>query len=578
MSYPACAISGGHLDDAGSGFQPSRRAVLRSIGLAACGAGVSVRSSKAASQGRLQTSSSFVDILRQPDEITVFSETNDGMRLDKSGDSWRSGDVVVACKEQPGKLPITVTSTSSALLRVHLRWKAILPADLKVLGDAWERSYGELGWREIIPEHPMPWYFLAFDGRSTHGYGVKTGAGSLAFWLCDSEGISLWLDLRNGGNGVLLNGRILDAATIVTHEGHEDESSFAAAWAFCRVMSPTPRPLTHPVYGSNDWYYAYGNSSAQDILRDADLMVELAPSTGPRPFTIIDDGWQNHTRFPDMADLAASIRAKGARPGIWVRPLRAPADAGSLLLPDAHFGRGRVSNYAYDPTIPEAREKALDTVRQAVEWKYELVKHDFSTWELLGQWGKDMHASPTLPGWSLHDRSKTNAEVIGELYRSIRETAGEKTILIGCNVVGHLSAGIFELQRTGDDVSGKVWERTRRMGVNTLAFRLPQHGTFFMMDADCVPITSDIPWTLTRQWLHAVAASGTALLVSPAADATGAEQKQAMRDAFRLAAGAANAEPEDWLLTHTPAQWKNGSGSNMRYEWLEPGGAFPFEV
>ena len=57
----------------------------------------------------------------------------------------------------------------------------------------------------------------------------------------------------------------------------------------------------------------------------------------------------------------------------------------------------------------------------------------------------------------------------------------------GCNTIGHLSVGLFDASRTGDDVSGREWERTRRMGVNTLAYRLPQHKTFFQLDADCVP-------------------------------------------------------------------------------------------
>ena len=32
------------------------------------------------------------------------------------------------------------------------------------------------------------------------------------------------------------------------------------------------------------------------------------------------------------------------------------------------------------------------------------------------------------------------------------------------------------------------------MGVNTLAFRLPQHNTFYHIDADCVGIFGMIPW------------------------------------------------------------------------------------
>jgi len=109
-------------------------------------------------------------------------------------------------------------------------------------------------------------------------------------------------------------------------------------------------------------------------------------------------------------------------------------------------------------------------------------------------------------------------------------------MLIGCNTIGHLAAGLFEIQRTGDDTSGKEWERTRRMGVNTLAYRLPQHGAFFVMDGDCVPITTATPWEKNKQWLDLIARSGTALFVSPEPRAIGPEQRQALKEAFEVAA------------------------------------------
>ena len=223
----------------------------------------------------------------------------------------------------------------------------------------------------------------------------------------------------------------------------------------------------------------------------------MAPAGGPRPFTVIDDGYQDRAVFPDMARLAGEIAAKGVVPGVWIRPLRAAAGTpAGQLLPMSRFGprHGGTEGAAYDPTVPEGRAAALAVVREARGWGYRLIKHDFTTWELLGQWGFQMGASPTRDGWSFHDRSQTNAEIIAALYWDIRVAAGDDRIVLGCNTVGHLAAGTFDAQRTGDDVSGKDWERTRRMGVNTLAFRLPQHGRFFSVDADCVPITAAISW------------------------------------------------------------------------------------
>jgi alpha-galactosidase len=568
--------------------QPSplttRRDVLRGIGAITCAGAAITPSSADHAQPTSTPLNPLPQIIRQPDQVKVFGEDSAPIKLTKSGASWSAQDIHVAIDEKDQALQLTATAPSTPLTRIHLRWHTLIANRLHVLGDAWERSYGELGWQQIVPEQPMPWYFLLTDGRVTHGIGVQTGASAFAFWQCDLEGISLWLDTRNGGRGVQLGRRTLNLATILVRQSAPGEDSFAAAQAFCRILSPTPRLPQGPIYGSNDWYYAYGKSSAKDILRDADLMAELAPTSGPRPFTVLDEGWEHNPLFPSMSGLAAQIRARSVRPGIWVRPLRARGETDkSLLLPAARFGHRQErdsENLAWDPTIPEARKKALDTIRLAVEWKYELVKHDFTTFDLLGQWGNEMGPSPTLPGWSFHDRSQTNAEIIRNLYQDIRQTAGEQTLIVGCNVVGHLSAGTFDAQRTGDDVSGKIWERTRRMGVNTLAFRLPQHNTFFAMDPDCIPITKAIPWPLTNNWLNAVANAGAALVVSPSQGIMDAEKKAAVRTAFAIAATQkTGATPANWLDSRTPEEWKtNNSADATRYEWLEPEGAYPFEI
>ena len=154
-----------------------------------------------------------------------------------------------------------------------------------------------------------------------------------------------------------------------------------------------------------------------------------------------------------------------------------------------------------------------------------------------------------------------------DVYRAIREGAGERTVIIGCNTIGHLGAGLFELQRTGDDTSGKQWDKTRRMGVNTLAYRGVQHGTFFAADADCVGLTTAIPWQLNKQWLDLLSRSGTPLFISAAPDAVGAEQRKALREAFaRAAVPREVAEPLDWLDTTTPERW-SCAGETVAYDW-----------
>ena len=370
-------------------------------------------------------------------------------------------------------------------------------------------------------------------------------------------------------------------ATVVSRRGVQGEHAQDAVAGLCRTMCARPsRPIV-PIYGANDWCYSYGHSTAETILRDTEFIAELSPSGGTRPFSVVDAVWSNGTAaWPDMGKLAHEIKQRTARPGIWIRPLEAPQGAArALLLPDARFGekQGRARELAYDPTHPEAQEKVRAKMREATGWGYEMVKHDFSTYDLLGQWGFEMGPQPTLAGWSLHDRSRTNAEVMAELYALLRETAGERILLDGCNTVGHLGQGIFDLQRTGDDTSGRQWERTRRMGVNTLAFRLPQHGTFYTLDADLVGITEAIPWELNRQWLEVLAHSGTATIVSAGPPARGAEQRAALRQAFAVAAaGGASARPVDWLESSTPERWQASAQKQWRYRWSGTEGASAF--
>jgi alpha-galactosidase len=437
------------------------------------------------------------------------------------------------------------------------------------LGDAWERAYGELQWKTLDSNRVMPWYFLASDGTNTHGYGVKTGPSALCYWTADEGGITLHADVRCGGMGVQLGERKLDVCTVVSRCGQSNETPFAAARAFCKLMCPNPRLPQQPVYGFNDWYCTYGRDTADKFLANVAWLISLAPKNGNRPFAVVDDGWQwngengqspglwNQTKpsFSQtltMAEFAKNVAALGARPGLWYRPLLANADQPKSwrLQRDAKI---------LDPTVPEVRAFLRETMSRFRGWGYELIKHDYSTVDLCGKWGNRMGASVTADGWAFADHSKTTAEVIRDFYSDLRAAAGDQTLILGCNTMGHLAAGLFEMQRIGDDTSGREWARTRQMGVNCLAFRAPQHGTFFAVDADCAGQTSSnsVPWEKNSQWLDLLARSGTPLFTSFPHETVNAEQAAALRAAL-LAASAPQplAEPLDWLTRRAPAQWR----------------------
>jgi alpha-galactosidase len=183
----------------------------------------------------------------------------------------------------------------------------------------------------------------------------------------------------------------------------------------------------------------------------------------------------------------------------------------------------------------------------------------------------------TDAGWSFADRRRTNAEIISSFYDTIRNAAGDAVVL-GCNTVGHLAAGVVDAQRTGDDTSGRHWERTRRMGINTLAHRLVQHRRFFSLDADCVPCTPQVPWQLNRQFLDLVARSGTALFVSvdPRSrnDQTDADLAAALRIALDGGTPAEQVRAIDAPYATTPVDWRFGE-LERHYDWSEPYGGNP---
>lgn len=522
------------------------------------------------------------DVMGVPDH--VFAVTESGrVSLLRDGQAWSAQDIRFISKRvvSGGKpaVKLTVQASRSALRQIHVRWRGAAPSGVMYLGDDWERSYGDLGWRGLDPERVLPWYALASNGRETAAVGVKTGANAFSYWQIDSDGLVLVLDIRSGGGGIVLGERELLAATLVA-EDYAGPSPFAAARQFCARMCDSPRLPPSPVYGGNNWYYAYGKSSAKDIRDDSQRVASWSPHGGNRPWMVIDDGWQpfetagpwdrGNERFPDMQGLAAEMQRMGVRPGIWNRPLftkQAVPEGWKLRTPGAKRELGESHGWTLDPSIPEVLDLVQSDVRRIVSWGYQLIKHDYSTYDTLGRWGSTMGAALTDDGWRFGDRSRTTAEIISAFYRAIRAAAGDALVL-GCNTVGHLSAGLFEMQRTGDDTSGREWARTRKMGVNTLAFRAPQHGTFFAIDADCVGLTLDVPWGENRQWLDLLARSGTPLFISAAPKAVGPEQARALRDAFAHAGWRQPlGEPLDWMATTQPENWNLG-GDRVSYDWF----------
>ncbi|HEY7236555.1 MAG TPA: hypothetical protein VH539_20510, partial [Gemmatimonadaceae bacterium] len=210
----------------------------------------------------------LLDLQRPPDAVFVQTATGE-LALTRVADRWTRDDVSVATTLRGGAVHVALAAPATAVKRIHLRWRGPLSDVRLLLGDAWERGYGDLEWRGWAVDRIMPWYVATSDGSLTHAYGVRTGAKAFCFWQVDPQGISLWADVRSGGAALQLGDRALEVCDVVSRAGRAGESAYAALRAFCRTMCSNPRLPAQPVYGSNDWYWAYGKNSAETVLADA---------------------------------------------------------------------------------------------------------------------------------------------------------------------------------------------------------------------------------------------------------------------------------------------------------------------
>jgi alpha-galactosidase len=512
-------------------------------------------------------------LINHPDEAEALVGDQWIKLTGKGGAVFTHRDIKVEVKTNGNAQGVYVQSPLAELQTVKFKWKYQTAGYAKVLGDHWERTYGDLAWKAPDINTRNPWYVLLHDDKQTACFGVKTGGNAICWWEVKPDAVELYLDTHSGGVGVKLGQRTLHAADIVTGMSKAGQTPYATHTNFCKVMCAKPRLPKQPVYGINDWYVVYGKNSYQTIKDQTTAMAELVTDTNNRPFSVIDDGWQQaddfsivNDKFKDMHKMADEIKSHSMHPGLWTRPLIARKDDSKTLLAPKIAGRSQEDELILDPTIPENLARVKRNISLYKQWGYHMVKHDYSTWDIFGRWGMQMKNSFTAPGWKFQDQTKTNAEIINTLYGTIRESAGDMYI-IGCNTLSHLSAGVFELNRIGDDTSGKEWARTKKMGVNTLGFRLPQNNTFYAADGDCVGLTKDVPWDKNKQWMQLLAESGSPLFISAELDILDAEKKAAIKQAFANAAKVQpNGEPLDWLSNPFPEKWKLNN-KEITFNW-----------
>lgn len=514
----------------------------------------------------------FLNIIRTPDDIKIQTE-NSPFRFEEKG-TQNNTHAEVKCILKDNALQIRLYSNGDAVKHIRLRWNGDISGVISMLGDSFGRSQtDDVLWHAFLPHYQMPWYFYTNDGECLHGYGVKTGCNSFAAWYADAYGITLKLDVRNGSGGIVCDELL--CAEIVCREGSIGEDAYRAAHAFCKQMCNNPNLPSTPVFGLNNWYWAYGAIEEKVVLEEAEYLGKLTKGLKNRPFMTIDDGWQiahvkgtynggpwhlTNENFENMQKTTEKIHSFGCRAGIWIRPLLTL----SHVPNEATYNSPSKNNgLTLDPTHEFSKQLITEDIKRLVSWGFDMIKHDFSYFDLFNANISNISNS------SFYDKSKTNAQILKELYKLIQDAAGD-TLIMGCNTINHLAAGIHQIQRSGNDTSGRHFEFTRRYGVHSM-MRAPQNNTFFKTDPDCAAFTPKVSIPLNLDFLEMAAITGSATFASVTPGILNSQEEKRLQEIFSIAD---KIKPEDyavindWTRTAVPSEFEY-LGKTYNYNWYK---------
>jgi len=491
----------------------------------------------------------MLSLLRQPDAVFGATETTP-FRFEEDGINDVQYEYVVG----KDSAKVIVYPSGSPVKYLKLRFCGDLQDVEKVFGDQWERvghgaNFTYIEWKAVMPFRPLPWFCHVMVDKKVDSYGVKTGGDAFVFFQVDNDGITVFVNLCNGNDGTDLQEPIL-ACEIIQREGKVGEDPYFAAQAFAKQLCENPVLPKEPIFGVNNWYWAYGNISHEIVMEETDHLIRLTQGCVHRPYMIIDEGWQIHremldtpasnggpwignSRFPNLKHTVDEIHRKGAKAGIWFRPLLSsepPENPEALLSKESH-------GYLLDPSHPytlQYVENVAKTITQ--EWGFDLLKHDFSVIDSTGRnnFSADYFDHELCKSdRKFFDKTKTTATILKNLCKAIQRGAGNKDV-IACNTIGHLTAGIHSVYRTGADTSGRCFEWTRRDGGNSL-MRLPLNRALYLTDPDCAPFTERVKFETNLQFLEMCAITGQTVLASIKPGLLNEEQMEKVRQIFLLA-------------------------------------------
>lgn len=268
----------------------------------------------------------------------------------------------------------------------------------------------------------------------------------------------------------------------------EPPQAALAHWADWVAKTHGSRTSKGALSGWNSWYHLRQSVTGKDVLAIADQVLKSDGHLRPEVIEI-DHGYalprgvtlETNAKFPEgLPYYAQRIAATGARPGVRLELNRS------------------VCSHTQNMVV----------VKQAVQagFSYLKISYDFPSFE------------PT--------RSKTPFELAREIYKDIRQVAGEETYILDCDQrlepksPNRAVLGLADASRAGPD--------TVRQGVRDVMEKVlraaPLHGRWFAADYDSYYMATELKdispvvggWPLSRTWISMVGLScGTASTSDP---------------------------------------------------------------
>jgi len=232
------------------------------------------------------------------------------------------------------------------------------------------------------------------------------------------------------------------------------------------------------INGWCNWYYTHEYISEDEVLRNADFAASFLKQYGLE-FIQIDAGWfrtygdwEGNERFPHgMKWLAAQIRERGLRAGIWLAPYciaegtdlftrhqdwlitdregKVKQCGGGLTTPQAGpYGIPSLMKkvYGLDVTHPDAANWLREQCRKiSADWGYDFLKIDFVEWSLLSA---ERYRNPAV--------SQAAAYRLG--MQTIRDGIGPKSHLLDCGPM-NCTVGLVDSARIELDQPHLTWEQ-----------------------------------------------------------------------------------------------------------------------